>query len=71
MVIVKTIVETGAGALFHETFKGVFKMGEVRINLSNFVVVGLMAFIAVWLINKGLSAAGMGQYTTSATGQSA
>lgn len=71
MVIVKTIVENAGGALVHETLKGVWKMGEVRINLSNFVVIGLMAFLAVWLINKGLVAAKLPQYTTSATGQSA
>lgn len=34
-------------------------MGEIRINLSNFVAVGLMAFIGVWAINKGLMAAGV------------
>lgn len=34
-------------------------MGEIRINLSNFVAVGLMAFIGVWVINKGLKAAGV------------
>lgn len=33
-------------------------MGEVRVNLTNFVAVGLMGFIAVWAINKGLAAAG-------------
>lgn len=33
-------------------------MGEIRINLSNFVAVGLMAFIGVWAINKGLKAVG-------------
>lgn len=34
-------------------------MGEIRINLSNFVAVGLMAFIGVWVLNKGLKAAGV------------
>lgn len=29
-------------------------MGEIRINLSNFVAVGLMSFIAVWGVNKAL-----------------
>lgn len=33
-------------------------MGEIRINLTNFLAVGLMAFIGVWAINKGLRAAG-------------
>lgn len=37
-------------------------MGEIRINLSNFVAVGLMAFIGVWAINKGLKAGGMDQW---------
>lgn len=37
-------------------------MGEIRINLSNFVAVGLMAFIGVWAINKGLKAAGQSQW---------
>lgn len=39
-------------------------MGEIRINLSNFVAVGLMAFIGVWALQKGLRAAGVpDQYT--------
>lgn len=33
-------------------------MGEIRINLSNVIAVGLMGFIGVWAINKGLRAAG-------------
>lgn len=37
-------------------------MGEVRINLTNFVTIGLMAFVAVWAINKGLAAAGQTQF---------
>lgn len=41
------------------------KMGEVRINLTNFVTVGLMAFVAVYAINKGLSMAGYSRFTTS------
>lgn len=39
-------------------------MGEVRINLTNFVAVGLMAFIGVWAINKGLRAANLGKWST-------
>lgn len=34
-------------------------MGEVKINLTNFIAVGLMAYAAVWAINKGLDKAGM------------
>ena len=37
-------------------------MGELRINLSNFVAVGLMAFVAVWLINRGLAKAGQANW---------
>jgi hypothetical protein len=37
-------------------------MGEVRINLSNFVTIGLMAYVAVWAINKGMARAGYGQW---------
>lgn len=45
-----------------QTFKGVAKMGELRINLTNFLIVGLMAFIAVWAVNRGLAKANMTQY---------
>lgn len=38
-------------------------MGEVRINLTNFIAVGLMSFVAVWAVNKGLTAAGYSQFT--------
>lgn len=37
-------------------------MSEVRINLTNFIAVGLMAYVAVWAINKGITAAGFGQF---------
>jgi hypothetical protein len=37
-------------------------MGEVRINLTNLVAVGAMAFIFIWAANRGLSAAGFPQY---------
>ncbi len=37
-------------------------MGELRINLTNFITVGLMAFIALFLINKGLQAIGKPQW---------
>ncbi len=39
-------------------FRGLNKMGEVRINLTNFITVGAMAFVGVWLINHGLTYAG-------------
>jgi large-conductance mechanosensitive channel len=56
-VISAVIVETGK-----PIFKGVGKMGELRINLTNFLIVGLMAFIAVWAVNRGLAKANMSQY---------
>ena len=37
-------------------------MGEIRVNLTNFITIGLMAFVAVYAINKGLSVAGMPQW---------
>jgi len=37
-------------------------MGEIRINLTNFITIGLMAFIALFIINKGLQAAGKPQW---------
>lgn len=37
-------------------------MGEVRINLTNFITVGLMAYVAVWAVNQGLSKFGLAQY---------
>ena len=37
-------------------------MGEIRINLSNFITVGLIAYIAVWAINKGLDKGGLPQW---------
>jgi hypothetical protein len=49
------IYESVTTAPFVGAFNGVHKMGEVRINLTNFITVGLMAFVAVWLINHALS----------------
>lgn len=37
-------------------------MGQVRINLTNFITIGLMAFVAVYAINKGLSMANLSQW---------
>lgn len=37
-------------------------MGEVRINLSNFITIGLLAYVGVWAINKGLEKAGYPQW---------
>jgi len=37
-------------------------MGEVRINLTNFVTVGLMAYVAVWGINRALNAANLSRF---------
>jgi len=37
-------------------------MGNVRVSLDQFVTVGLMAFIFVWLVNRGLNMAGYSQY---------
>ena len=37
-------------------------MGDIRINLRSAVTIGLTAFIAVWVINRGLQYAGMGTW---------
>ncbi len=37
-------------------------MGEIRINLSNFVSIGLLAFVFVWAANRILSKIGYSQY---------
>ena len=37
-------------------------MGEIRINVTNFLTIGLMAFVAVFVINKGLDYAGKPQF---------
>lgn len=34
-------------------------MGEMRINLTNFITVGLMAFVFVYIANKALGLAGI------------
>lgn len=47
---------------FPSTSLGVHKMGEVRVSLTNFIAIGLMAFIAVKAINYGLAAAALTQY---------
>ena len=37
-------------------------MGDIRVNLRSFVTIGLTAFIMVWLVNRALSYAGLGQF---------
>jgi len=37
-------------------------VGNLRVSLDTFITVGLMAFVFVWLINRGLSYAGYQQY---------
>lgn len=37
-------------------------MGEIRINLTNFITIGLIAFVAVYAINKGLGAIGQSRW---------
>lgn len=37
-------------------------MGVVRVDFANFVTIGLIAFIMVYLVNKGLGMAGLSQY---------
>lgn len=37
-------------------------MGQVRIDLSNFLAVGIMAFVGVWVINRVLVKVGKPQF---------
>ncbi len=37
-------------------------MGNVRIDVANVITIGLVAFVGVWLINRGLRAAGKSQW---------
>lgn len=37
-------------------------MGEIRVNLTNFITIGLMAFVAVYAINKALTLGGLPQW---------
>lgn len=37
-------------------------MGNVRIDLANVITIGLVSFLAVWVINHGLDHFGMSAY---------
>ena len=37
-------------------------MGTIRIDVSNFVTISLVAFVGVWLINRGLTKFGLDVY---------
>jgi hypothetical protein len=37
-------------------------MGDIRINVPNIITIALVSFVGVWLINKGLTVAGMQKY---------
>jgi hypothetical protein len=37
-------------------------MGNVRIDLANIITITLVGFVGVFLINRGLDAAGLGQW---------
>lgn len=39
--------------------------GVLRPDLANFLMIGVIAFIGVYAINRGLRAAGMAAWTTS------
>lgn len=38
-------------------------MGNIRIDVANVITIALVAFVGIWLINKGLGAAGFGQFS--------
>jgi hypothetical protein len=37
-------------------------MGNVRIDIANVITIGLVGFLGVWLINKGLGMAGLQRF---------
>lgn len=37
-------------------------MGDIRINVPNVITIALVAFVGTWLINKGLTVAGLQKY---------
>jgi hypothetical protein len=37
-------------------------MGKISLDLPNVITIALVGFVGVWLINKGLTMAGMSQY---------
>lgn len=37
-------------------------MGNVRIDLANTITIALVAFVGVWVINRGLDKVGMGAW---------
>jgi len=40
-------------------------MGNIRIDLANVVTISLVAFVGIWLINRGLKKAGLSQYAAA------
>jgi hypothetical protein len=36
--------------------------GVVRVDLANFVTIGLTAFVFVWILNRGLKYAGLTEW---------
>ncbi len=37
-------------------------MGTIRIDVANVVTISLVAFVGVWLINRGLTKANLAQF---------
>lgn len=37
-------------------------MGDLSIHPRTFITAGIMAFIFIWIANRGLAWAGLGQY---------
>ncbi len=38
-------------------------MGNIRIDVANVLTIGLVAFVGVWLINRGLKAANLSTWS--------
>lgn len=37
-------------------------MGNIRIDLANVITISLVAFVGVWLVNRGLAYANLSQW---------
>lgn len=37
-------------------------MGEIRVNLTNILTIGIIAYLGVYAINRGLTMAGVPQF---------
>ena len=56
------ILQPCTGQSRQSSSKGNDPMGNIRIDLANVITIALVGFVGVWLINKGLTMAGMQRF---------